>query len=92
MNLVKYIFYSSVFFVTMLTKELFFSNCKLNYVKDLYSALIEQGTSLVALMVKNLPAMQETQVRSLSQEDILEKGMATPLQYSCLNTKKPGGL
>ena len=35
-------------------------------------------------MVKDLPAMQETQVRSLSQEDILEKGMATPLQYSCL--------
>ena len=28
-------------------------------------------------MVKNPPAMQETQVRSLSQEDPLEKGMAT---------------
>ena len=28
-------------------------------------------------MVKNLPAMQETQIRSLSQEDPLEKGMAT---------------
>ena len=28
-------------------------------------------------MVKNLPAMQETQVRSLGQEDPLEKGMAT---------------
>ena len=26
---------------------------------------------------KNLPAMQETQVQSLSQEDPLEKGMAT---------------
>ena len=33
--------------------------------------------SLVAQMVKNLPAMQETQVRSLDQEDPLEKGMAT---------------
>ena len=32
--------------------------------------------SLVAQMVKNLPAMQEGQVRSLSQEDPLEKGMA----------------
>ena len=31
---------------------------------------------LVAQMVKNLPAMQETQVRSLSQEDLQEKGMA----------------
>ena len=28
-------------------------------------------------MVKNLPAMQETQVRSLGWEDPLEKGMAT---------------
>ena len=33
--------------------------------------------SLVAQMVKNLPAMQETQVRSLDREDLLEKGMAT---------------
>ena len=28
-------------------------------------------------MVKNLPAMQETQVQSLGQEEPLEKGMAT---------------
>ena len=28
-------------------------------------------------MVKNLPAMQETQVQSLGQEDPLEKGKAT---------------
>ena len=28
-------------------------------------------------MVKNLPTMQEIQVRSLGQEDPLEKGMAT---------------
>ena len=28
-------------------------------------------------MVQNLPAMQETWVRSLGQEDALEKGMAT---------------
>ena len=31
--------------------------------------------SLVAQMVKNLPAMQETQVQSLGWEDSLEKGM-----------------
>ena len=35
------------------------------------------GTSLVAEMVKNLPAMQETWVQPLSQEDPLEKKMAT---------------
>ena len=28
-------------------------------------------------MVKNLPAVQETQVQSLGREDSLEKGMAT---------------
>ena len=33
--------------------------------------------SLVAQMVKNLPAMWETQVQSLGWEDPLEKGMAT---------------
>ena len=35
------------------------------------------GASLVAQMVKNLLAMQETQVQSLGQEDHMEKGMAT---------------
>ena len=34
-------------------------------------------TSLVAQTVKHLPAMRETQVRSLGWEDMLEKGMAT---------------
>ena len=31
----------------------------------------------MAQIVKNLPAMQDTQVQSLGQEDPLEKGMAT---------------
>ena len=31
----------------------------------------------MAQMVKNLPAIQEMQVRSLGQEDVMEKGMAT---------------
>ena len=35
------------------------------------------STSVVAQWVKNLPAVQETQIQSLSQEDPLEKGMAT---------------
>ena len=33
--------------------------------------------SLMALTVKSLPAMQETQVPSVGQEDPMEKGMAT---------------
>ena len=51
--------------------------------------------SLVAQMVKNLPAMQETWVRSLSQEDPLEKRMAihsSILAWRILWTEEPGGL
>ena len=47
--------------------------------------------SLVAQTVKTLPVMQETQVQSLGQEDPLEKGMATPLQYSCLENPMDRG-
>ena len=35
------------------------------------------GLSLVAQLVKNLPAKQETWVRSLGWKDLLEKGMVT---------------
>ena len=35
------------------------------------------NSSLVAQVVKRLPAMQETRVRSLGGEDLLEKEMAT---------------
>ena len=40
--------------------------------------------SLVAQLVKNLPAMREIWVQSLGWEGPLEKGKATPLQYSGL--------
>ena len=49
----------------------------------------------MAQTVKNLPAMQETWVRSLAQEDPLEKGMATHfsiLAWKIPWTEKPGGL
>ena len=51
--------------------------------------------SLVAQMVKNLPAMQETQVQSLGEGDPLEKGMATHfsiLAWRMSWTEEPGGL
>ena len=51
--------------------------------------------SLVAQMVKNLPAMQETWVRSLGREDPLEKEMATHssiLTWRIPWTEEPGGL
>ena len=45
-------------------------------------------------MIKNLPAKQETQVRSLGQEDPLEEEMATYLSilaWEILWTEEPGG-
>ena len=51
--------------------------------------------SLVAQSVKNLPAVQETQVRSLCWEDPLEKEMVTHssiLAWKISWTEEPGGL
>ena len=51
--------------------------------------------SLVAQMMKNLPAVQETRVQSMGQEDPLEKGMATHasiLAWKIPWTEEPGGL
>ena len=51
--------------------------------------------SLIAQSVKNLSAMQETQVRSLGGEDPLDKGMATHssiLAWRIPWTEEPGGL
>ena len=50
--------------------------------------------SLMAQLVNNLPAMQETWVLSLGWEDLLEKGMATHssiLAWRIPWTEKPGG-
>ena len=54
-----------------------------------------QRASLVAQLVKNLPAMQETRVPSLGREDPLEKEMATHssiLAWKISWTEEPGGL
>ena len=53
------------------------------------------GDSLPAQMVKNLPAMRETWVLSLDQEDPLEKGMVTHssiLAWKIPQTEEPSGL
>ena len=56
---------------------------------------VEEKASLVAQTVKNLPAMQETWVQSLGQEDPLEKGMSTHfsiLVWRIPQTEESGGL
>ena len=57
-----------------------YSSSEQRIEKSLYQSEFSntsRGAFLVARMVKNPPAMQETQVLSLGQEDPLEKGMAT---------------
>ena len=49
------------------------------------------GASLVAQTVKNLPAMWETWVRPLGQEDPLQKQNGNPLWYSCLENSTNRG-
>ena len=46
--------------------------------------ILTREASLAAQVIKKLPAMQETRVRSLGWEDPLEKGKGYPLQYSGL--------
>ena len=56
---------------------------------------IHAGASLVPQMVKNLPAMEETQVWSLGWEDLLEKGIATHSLIPAWRipwTEEPGGV
>ena len=59
------------------------------------ASLLCTWASPVPQTVKNLPAMQETPVRSLDWEDILEKGMSTHssiLAWKIPWTEEPGGL
>ena len=69
------------------------------YAKAILLQFIENLLSiracLVAQTVKNLPAMQETRVRSLSWEDLLQKGPTTHcniLAWRIPGTEKPGGI
>ena len=70
-----------------------FSNCwvLVNIISEDY--LIAQVFA-VAQTIKNLPAMQETQVQFLGQEDPLEKGIATHSSILAQRipwTEEPGG-
>ena len=71
--------YLGLSFQLSLWLQLFMASCSLTLL------------SLVAQMVKHLPAMQEIRVQSLGQEDPLEKGNGSPLQYPCLENSMDEG-
>ena len=57
---------------------------ELEFTDPIYYPLEPLRASLVAQLVKNPPAMQETWVRSLGWEDPPGEGKGSPLQYSGL--------
>ena len=70
-------------------------NSKRTRITSEPSDITELLQSLVAQTVRNLPAMWETQIPSLSWEDPPEKGMATHSNIPAWRipwTEKPGGL
>ena len=76
--------FSSFFF--LITKHFSLSQFFFHSLKNIFL-----GTSLVAQTVKDLPAMKETQVRSLGQEDSPGGGHGNPLQCSCLGNPMDSG-
>ena len=54
-----------------------FQACEFQLAQDLGGTSVREWASLIAHLVKNLPAMQETQVRFLGWDDSLENGKAT---------------
>ena len=78
---------------SQLSNPYFYTFCSLPYY--LFSLMSSAWASLVTQMVKNLPAMQETWVRSLGWDDSLEEGMATHssiLAWEIPQTEEPGRL
>ena len=79
--------------------EFFCSHSVKNAIGNLIGITLNLGTSMVAQLVKNMPAMQETWVQSLDWEDFPGAGKAYPLHYSGLEntghvpwTEEPGRL
>ena len=75
-------------------EETFFAHLKLTLFGS-FSGFILLWSSLMTQMIKNMPAMQETQVQSLGWEDPLEKKVAihsSILAWEIPWTEEPGRL
>ena len=79
-------------FINLSSNQIYFID---HNISKFWEALYCVCQGLPSQTVKNLPAMQETWVQSLSQEDPLEKGMAAHssiLAWRIPWTEEPGGL
>ena len=64
-------------------------------ILNIHMAILKVRASLVAQLIKNLPALQQNQVQSLGREDPLEEGMVTHshiLAWEIPGTEEPCGL
>ena len=92
----KHSFLQKSLYVFLKSNQL--SRCQIPNIGLLYHLFFSSSlkrASLVAQAVKNLPAMQETWVQSLGQEDPWEKEMATHssiLAWRIPRTEEPSGL
>ena len=92
----KFVFYhfKEGFMHFCFSRDFYYHKFLIKY-KFNYVILLSKGDFPVAQMVKNLPAIQETRVWSLGQEDPLEKGMAIHFSIFAWRipwTEKLGGL
>ena len=69
-------------------KYLIYSTGNTQYIVIIYMG---KGTSLVAQIVKNLPAVQETWVRALGWVGSPGEGNVNPFQYPCLENSMDSG-
>ena len=77
------------------SESLRFSFFSLYFFFNFYCSIVDRWPSLVVLMVKNPPVMQEARVPSLGLEDLLEEGKTTHssvLAWRISWTEEPGGL
>ena len=90
---ISIVFFWKFFVVFLIPPK--FSKMPSSFSFNLLDSHFPLWASLIAQLVKNLPAVQETQVWSLGWEDPLEKEMAThssTLAWKITWTEKPGGL
>ena len=79
---------------TQISRRVVSQSILLSREREITQNFMHFGASSMPQCIKNLPAMQETQdmwVWSLDQEDPLEKGMASSLQYSWLENSMDRG-
>ena len=93
--MIKSFLFHSLLFLLLCLQEIVISFFLFYFLTLQYCHFTFESASLIAQLVKNLPAMQVSWVRFLGREDTMEKKMATHssiLAWKFPWTEEPGGL